>query len=174
MSLPQLYMRKSDLTDLPELAAKIGGLPEGITLRTHREGDDELWENLIEKSFGNRYGFEGCMRKFPGYRPEHCFYLTRDGKDIAVAAAVENRDFPGEGWLHFVGVDPEARGLGLAKKVVLAVLVSFYLRGFKTVILSTDDFRLSAIKTYLDLGFTPVMSHESHPARWDEVLKKLG
>ena len=44
-------------------------------------------------------------------------------------------------------------------------------------ILTTDDFRLAAIKTYLDAGFRPVLwadSESDQRARWDAVIAQLG
>jgi hypothetical protein len=43
-------------------------------------------------------------------------------------------------------------------------------------VLTTDDFRLAAIKTYLDAGFLPVMWEDPESdmkARWDKVLCEL-
>ncbi len=40
--------------------------------------------------------------------------------------------------------------------------------------LCTDDWRLPAVKTYLNLGFEPEIIHESHPARWKAVFETLG
>ena len=73
-----------------------------------------------------------------------------------------------------VGVDPDTRGLGLSLPIVAAALISLRERGFASAMLSTDDFRIPAIKTYLRLGFEPVMSHESHPERWAAVMEKIG
>jgi tRNA-Thr(GGU) m(6)t(6)A37 methyltransferase TsaA len=39
--------------------------------------------------------------------------------------------------------------------------------------LDTDDFRLSAIRAYLDLGFQPEQRHPSHPERWAVILARL-
>jgi hypothetical protein len=49
-------------------------------------------------------------------------------------------------------------------------------RGCKRITLTTDDFRLAAIKTYLDGGFCPVMWQDDDSdmkARWDTVLKEM-
>ena len=46
--------------------------------------------------------------------------------------------------------------------------------GWAVARLWTDDWRLPAIKTYLNLGFEPDIEHESHPERWRAVFEKLG
>ncbi len=172
--LPQLFMRKKHLDDLPELSRQAGTLPAGVSLHTHRAGDEAAWERIIERSFGSHYSFEDWLPRFGVYDPSYVFYLTKDGIDVATTSAVEQANFSGEGWLHMVGADPAAQGLGLSRHVVLAALYSFYARGYQSVVLSTDDFRIPAICTYLRLGFEPVMSHESHPARWEEIYRKIG
>src|SRR5690606_36526282 len=70
--------------------------------------------------------------------------------------------------------DPRNRGKGLGKLVSVAVLNDLYERGFRRCMLRTDDFRLPAIKTYLDLGFVPDMKDDSHPERWAKVWDALG
>jgi hypothetical protein len=39
--------------------------------------------------------------------------------------------------------------------------------------LDTDDFRLPAVKTYLNLDFVPIYVDVDQPDRWCEVLEKL-
>ena len=167
-NLPQLFMRKTDMENIPEII-----LPEGIILHTHIPGHEADWETLIERSFGSHFGFDSSLTSRKGYKPEHVFYLSRGKKELATTSAIEKDEFPGEGWLHMVGVDPDARGMGLSLSIVAAALRSFRERGFNSVMLSTDDFRIPAIKTYLRLGFNPVMSHESHEARWAAIMEKL-
>lgn len=166
---PQLFMRHPDTGKLPPLA-----LPYGIALHSHTDGHEREWEELIEKAFGVRYSFESAIRNAGGYRPEYVLYLSRDGKDIATATAVEKDTFPGEGWFRMIGVDPEARGIGAGRLISLAALHSLAARGYKTVVLSTDDERLPAINLYYSLGFRPIYTHESHKERWEKILKSIG
>lgn len=46
--------------------------------------------------------------------------------------------------------------------------------GLESAMLQTDDFRLPAIRTYLNLGFTPMIVHENQFARWVLVFAQLG
>lgn len=167
-NLPQLFMRHPDITNLPPLV-----LPEGYSLHTHQDGIkamDDNWEDLIEKAFGCRFSFDQFIRNGGGYKPEYVLYIRKDGKDIATTTAIENSKFPGEGWFRMVGVSPEARGSGAGRMVTLAALHSLADRGYKSVVLSTDDERIPAICLYLSLGFEPVYSHESHEKRWEKVM----
>ena len=167
-ALPQLFMRQPDITHLPPLA-----LPEGFSLHSHIEGQDKNWEELIEKAFGTHFSFNDFIVNGGGYKPEYVLYIAKDGVDIATATAVEKDIFPGEGWFRMIGTAPEARGLGAGKLVCLAALHSLAARGYKSVVLSTDDARIPAIKLYLSLGFEPIFTHESHEERWKNVLEKI-
>ncbi len=163
--LPQLFMRKPDMTDLSPLI-----LPEGFSLHTHSNEYEQVWEDIIEKAFGTHYSFEKCIRNGGDYKPEYVLYIAKDGKDIATTTAVEKESFPGEGWFRMVATIPEARGLGAGRLVTTAALHSLLKRGYKSVVLSTDDERIAAIKLYLSLGFEPIYTHESHKERWKKIM----
>ena len=166
--LPQLFMRHPDLTKLPPLV-----LPEGFTLHTHEPGMEPVWEELIEKAFGNHYAFDAVISSADNYDPSQVLYIAKNGVDIATTTATEKEWFPGEGWFRMVGVAPEARGQGAGRMIGLAALHTLAKQGYKTAVLSTDDFRIPALGLYFSLGFEPLMNHESHPARWEAVMKKL-
>lgn len=167
-ALPQLFMRQPDIAHLPSLA-----LPEGFSLHSHIEGQEKNWEELIEKAFGSHFSFNDFIVNGGGYKPEYVLYIAKDGVDIATATAVEKDIFPGEGWFRMIGTSPEARGLGAGKLVCLAALHSLAARGYKSVVLSTDDERIPAIKLYLSLGFEPIFTHESHEERWKKVFENI-
>ena len=168
MSLPQIFMRKSDMDNLKPFA-----LPEGFALHSHIEGQETNWEDLIEEAFGCRFSFDACIRNGGHYKPEHVLYISKDGVDIATATAVEKAEFPGEGWFRMVGTRPSARGLGAGRMVLNACLHSLAARGYKSVVLSTDDERIPALKLYLSLGFEPLYTHESHKERWEKIMKEI-
>lgn len=168
MAEPQLFLRKPNMNDLSPLT-----LPEGYALHSHIEGQESNWEDIIEEAFGIRYSFEKCIRNGGGYKPEYVLYISKDGKDIATATAVEKEDFPGEGWLRMVGTRPSARGMGAGRLVLNACLHSLAARGYKSVVLSTDDHRIPALKLYLSLGFEPIYTHESHKERWEKIMEIL-
>lgn len=168
MPIPQLFLRKPNMNDLPPIS-----LPEGLSLHTHTEGMESVWEDIIEDAFEQHFSFDACIRNAGDYRPEHVLYIAKNGKYIATTTAVEKADFPGEGWFRMVGTKKEARGLGAGRLVMLCALHSLAARGYKSTVLSTDDNRLSAIALYLSLGFEPLITHESHPARWEKVMQNL-
>lgn len=165
--IPQLIMRHPNITELPPLT-----LPTGMTLHTHLEGQEAVWERIIESAFGAHFDFDFLI-KAGDYHPSHVLYLCKDGVDVATTTAVENAAYPNEGWFRMVGVHQDARGMGAGRLIALAALHNLKERGYKTAVLSTDDARIPAISLYLSLGFEPVYSHESHKERWKKVFEVL-
>ena len=160
-------MRIPDLSSLAPLE-----IPEGMSIHTHRPGDESAWEEIIESAFGVKYDF-AHLDRLGGYASEYVFYAEKDGRQLATATAVENPAYPGEGWFRMIGAHQSARGLGAGRAVCLAALHSLKKRGYKSVVLSTDDERIPAISLYYSLGFRPVYSHESHTARWEKILPQI-
>ncbi len=170
---PQLVMRRDTLDDLPPLE-----IPTGYTLRTSREGDGAHWARILSESFQVEWtdaDFTRIMVEDPAYRPDRIIFACGpDNVPCAVAAAYRKTETPDEGYLHYVGCRPGHAGKRLGWLVSLACLYKFREEGCSTVVLNTDDFRLPAIKTYLRLGFHPVIVHENQHARWAAIYAALG
>ena len=170
---PQLSMRRESLEDLWEQR-----LPEGYAFRAYRKKDAEAWCAIMNESIGEGWTRERFCRELlnpPQFDPEGLFFVTCEDKPIATACAwrdsVEEREL---GQVHMVGALKAHRGKKLGRFLTLSVLHYFKKRGFRSAELSTDDFRLPAIRIYLDCGFEPKIIHESHRARWVEVYAELG
>lgn len=170
---PQLSMRRPSLADLPPLV-----IPEGYTLRTYRPGDGVHWERVIGESFGweKRDGlFMVHIRFDNAFRPERVFFIFKGDEGVAASSAWYRPEFGAEtGYLHFVGSLPSERGKSLGKLVSLACLYRMRDEGRTQAILDTDDFRVPAIKTYLGLGFEPLLRHENQRERWRRIFEVLG
>jgi mycothiol synthase len=172
--LPQLELRLASLDLLPEVE-----LADGYVLRTYREGDLAAWGRLIGECIGGQYDEAACreslMMDTPQFAPEDVFFLEKEGGVVGTACALrKHATGEGPGYLHMVAVDAAHRGHRLGRVLAVAALRRFRELGYRDVILQTDDFRLPAIRAYLDLGFAPVFTHDSHAARWREVYEKLG
>ena len=168
----QLRMRRPNLEGLGEVIS-----PEGYRIRTYREGDEEKWAEIINNSLGSRWDAERCRRELTGrpqFRPDGLFFATCNGEPVGTTCAWTR--LPNEteaGYIHMVGVIPEHRGRKLGYALCLSALHFFKENGFQRADLHTDDFRLPAIKTYLNLGFEPDLTDRSHKARWSAVFAKL-
>ena len=172
--LPQLEMRLPSLASLPEVE-----VADGYALRTYREGDLAAWAALVSECIGGRYDEAACRESLlmgtPQFAPEDLFFAEK-GDEVAGTACAHRKHAPAEGpgIIHMVGVFAAHRGHGLGRALVTSALVRLRDLGYRDAILSTDDFRLSAIRTYLGLGFRPVFSHPSHTGRWEALYQQLG
>ncbi|MBI3910993.1 MAG: GNAT family N-acetyltransferase [Armatimonadetes bacterium] len=169
----QMYMLRPHLEGLPELA-----LPAGFGLRTYRPGDEAAWARIMNHCIGRDWTTDRCRREMvenPAIPPDSFFFATRGDEPVGTACAQIQP--PGQrdlGTIHMVGVAPECRGHGLGTLLTLAVLRWLADQGFRRAQLSTDDWRLPAIRTYLRLGLLPVLFDARHRARWQAVCAQLG
>ena len=170
--LPQLHMRRR-LDVLPELS-----VPAGFELRTFRPDDVARWAELLAAN--GELGEWSVERASPYFAPESrmvlagSFFVTHGDKLVATAQLHLHPDdayapTPELGW---VAARPEYRGRGLGRAVCLAVLRFAAAAGHEAIFLRTDDHRLPAIRTYLQLGFEPWLIDPSAPGRWARILTR--
>lgn len=151
-------------------------LPPGFTLRTAHRDDADGLAKVLTAAFDEPWTPERVQHGLlddPGVPVT--FLIEREGEIVATASYQEQAEpDPMAGWVHWVGVHPDARGHGLGEIVSARVVAEAADRGRSCVLLTTDDPRLPAIRTYLKLGFVPDSWHGSHEKRWDGVMKKIG
>lgn len=164
----QLIMRHPDLSTVPDLS-----LPEGYRVHTYEPSLKNRWTEIVISAFDEPYDFDDKTAR-PKWCPERMFFVEVDGVDIATATCYEHWDYPGEGFLHMVGTAKEGKGKGAGRIATQAVLIWLRDNGYKTCILSTDDFRLPALHVYYSLGFRPVMNRADMPERWKKVYENIG
>jgi mycothiol synthase len=101
-------------------------------------------------------------------------YVIEDGGKLVATASVRyHARFPESGYVHWVGVDPAARGKRLGTVVMEAVMRRFAADGRTSSILETDDVRLPAIASYLGQGYIPQYADPDHEDRWSAVFIQL-
>ena len=178
----QLRMLRPHLDDLPPLE-----VPAGYSLRTYRPGDERAWGEIMEAAGGIGQGWtvervRERMIDREQFEPQGMFFATSDaegGQPVATATAwratAGERD---QGNVHMVCALESHRARGLGRLVTLAVLRYLRQRGFQRADLSTDDWRLAAIKSYLGLGFVPVYlpdpdGTDPHEPRWSAIFAQL-
>lgn len=172
MASNQLQMVRRGFDDLPEIE-----VPEGYGLRTYLQGDEAAWAEIMNTGVGE-WTVERVRENLTGmpqFRADGLFFATCEGRAVGTACAWrQNAQEWKKGYLHMVCVLPEHRGKQLGHLVTLAVLHWFRDHGFEEVWLSTDDHRIPAIKSYLRLGFEPVIPDDTFRARWDAVFAQIG
>jgi mycothiol synthase len=160
-------------------------VPSGYRLRTFRAGDEQAWGEIMatEGGIGREWSVEKVRERIverPQFDPAGLFFATSDTDDDrpVASACAWWREEGDMGNVHMVCAVPSHRGRGLGRLVTVAVLHRLRERGFRSADLTTDDFRLAAIKSYLGMGFVPVYRTDpdrldDHEARWSAVFAAL-
>jgi len=163
----QLAMKARLDVPLPEP----GPMPPRMSLHAADGHERASWNWIIKASFDDRQDY-GMIERDPGCAPERVFFLRHARMDVATATAQLKG---GKGYIHMVGVHPAYAGMGCGRFVVLEAMKCLKGLGYSECHLTTDDFRLPAIKTYLSLGFEPRYDSgdEEMAARWKDVFAKL-
>lgn len=160
----QLAMRRDMTLPLPEIAPD-----KDFNVHTADAGSPSVWEWIIGASFGHPIPYSKITDD-PRCAPERVFFVKEHAQDIGTCSL---QVAPEKTSLHMVGVHPWAAGRGAIRFAIDAALRCAKDMGISEVHLTTDDFRLPAIRTYLDFGFEPVEDDEEMKARWAAVREKL-
>ncbi len=171
---PQLRMLRDNLHDLPPL-----DIPAGYTLRHFREGDQPGLDEVMSDAFEGPMDFAVYVMQNPGFMPQRTSVICQDQTIVAVASMLyepicpaANRD--GAAFLHWVAGRRGHAGKRLGYYVCLAVMYRMISEGYRLAGLGTDDDRLAAIKTYLNLSFVPQLVSDCQRDRWRKILTDLG
>ena len=155
-------------------------LPDGFTCRTFRKGEEEIWVNIckcgiIKEDADVEAEWQKRIVKEPMDPEKDVFFVCDEtGKPVATFAGYVLAD--GTGNVHMVAAAPEARGKGLGKYMVSAVLQKMAKEvpaETHMLRLTTHDFRLPAVCGYLKGGFHPVLYDEGMEERWRKVCEEL-
>ena len=170
----QLQMRRDGFEDLPPLRC-----PDGYYIRTYQPGDADHWARLMDTVFvDNRRTAADAhadVIDHPNFDPAGFCFVIHEGIPIGTACAWKVT-IRGErvGYIDMLGVLPEHTGQKLGRSLTLFLLHYFRTQDVESVMLDTDDFRLPAIKNYINLGFAPVYADDLHRLRWQAIFEKLG
>ena len=169
----QLKMGLQDLENLPKLQC-----PDGYHIRTYQKGDEGHWARIMDIPFVDQGrtaqdAYTNVINQ-PNFEPDGFCFVVHEGIPIGTAYAYTRR-LCGKiiGYIDMLAVLPEHRGYKLGKWLTVFVLYYFKARDVAYVMLDTDDFRLPAIKNYLNLGFVPVAAGVNHVERWRAIFEKL-
>lgn len=148
----------------------------GYKFREFAVGDENGMLAALDLSFPE---YEWNLDKLREQTTEHphrqgCFVVEGPRGVAATVTALVWPGAPDEGYVHWLAVHPHERGRRLGALAMLSLVRFFRGLGLSSCVLDTDDFRLPALKTYLDLGFEPVMVEEGHAERWAQVRLALG
>ncbi len=139
--------------ELPEISVLAGQL-----VRQHYGFDAKRFLLIDDPEAGYAWWFEKELRN----RRAMIWCAKQDGKVVGYAyARLEERDWNAlldeHGALHDILVDPAARGQGIGRRLLLAVLAELKQRGALRVVLHTATQNVSAHKLFASVGFRQTM-----------------
>ena len=153
-------------------------LPEGVAVETFSERSSALddWLDIVQ--YGLTDGrldadcYDRCMAQMENYDDSKCFFLVENGKAVATITVICDNKTK-EGYIHMVACIPECRGKGYGTLLNDIAIYTLKSCGMESAYLTTDDFRIPAIKSYLRCGFLPDLSTENFSRRWDKIMTEI-
>lgn len=152
-------------------------LPSGVEIKTFNElgGALEAWLDIVrymgqtEGKTGDREYYDNVMTSCDNYNEDMCYFLTVDAQPAATVTVICNYSEK-KGYVHMVCCKPQFRGRGFGHILNDVAVNALKREGMKTAHLTTDDWRIPAIKTYLKSGFKPDLdSEDDFKERWDKI-----
>ena len=152
-------------------------IPEGYFLHTLQRGDEEKYSDLLYSAGFRKWDLADVEKARQKCLENGIFILVEKSTGRFAACAYCNRGpVPGEeggGILGMVAVAPDLRGHHLAEVVCRAVIQKFREHSYTRLCLFTDETRLPALKTYLKLGWKPVIRSEDSLQSWQNIAGML-
>jgi len=173
-AMPQLQML---WPERPAGRVPAVSLPDGYVMRTYRPEDDEAFIRLMQSATFTDWGRQTLDGALAKALPEGIFFAVCQASGQIAATAMATHcptpELPFAGELGWVAADPAHQGKRLGRAVCAAALDRFKRAGYRCVYLRTDDWRLPAIRTYLRLGFVPLLVAPEMRERWRVLCEKL-
>ena len=152
-------------------------LPHGHSLRTYEPGDEPRFFEVMELA-----GWPGWDAK--RLRPwrdrvlsEGWFMVVHEKSNEVVATGMalrDRREFGRQGGeIGWIAVDPAHRGKGLGATVSAAATTRLLEEGYRDIHLYSEDWRLAALRIYLELGYNPLLYASEMLGRWRTVCAQL-
>jgi mycothiol synthase len=155
-------------------------LPPAYTLRTFQSEDEDAYLNLMAEVGFDTFDHDSLKHWLMRVLPDGFFIIVHHPMNeiVATAMASHNPDpiHPFGGELGWVAARVEHRGHGLGSVVCAAATARFIKAGYRRIYLRTDDWRFPALKTYLNLGYTPFIygpEPQRMQARWKAICDTL-
>ena len=164
---------------LPGTPIRNDPLPEGYSVSRFTKDEDRLaWcecckNGLIPDDAGIEAFYHDIESRPDINIYEDVFFLDYQGEHVGTVTAFIHKD-SNIGDMHMVGLKPEFRGRGLAKYFCIITEKKLSEAGVPLIRLTTDEWRKSAVKSYLSGGFLPVDYDTGMEERWRAVLTEYG
>ncbi len=154
-------------------------LNDGVEVKTIREIENgvELWLDIARYIWAGdpipETIFTKNMTNYPNFDENMCYFLIKDGVPAATFTVICDYEKK-RGYIHMVACKPEFRGLGFGNLMNNIMVFVLKREGMESAYLTTDDFRIPAIKSYLKAGLVPDLETEpDFKERWDKVYAEI-
>jgi mycothiol synthase len=152
-------------------------LPDGYMLRTYRPGDERRFFDLMALAGWPDWDDARLRPWAARLLPDGWFMAVHRASDTIVATAMALRDcgeFGVEGGeLGWVAANPVQLGKRLGTSVSAAVTTRLLAARYRHIHLYTEVWRLAAVKTYLKLGYVPLLYAPEMPERWRTICDQV-
>lgn len=141
------------------------------------EGAMDAWLDIVQ--YGLTSGkldadyYRRTMTAHENYSEDKCFFILENESPVATLTVICNYKTK-EGYIHMVACHESARGKGYGTLLNCNAVSTLKKEGMETAYLTTDDWRIPAIKSYLRAGFAPDLSTEDFRERWAKIYTQLG
>ena len=170
--MEQLVMRwkKTALPDAPDWTGYVFRCFDGS------DEDIEAWLDIVQYGLTEKREdkafFRQCMYSHGNLEYDKFFMVECGGVPAATLAVICDYEKK-QGYIHMVACKPEFRGRGIGTRLNTEAVRALVSSGMETAYLTTDDFRIPAIKSYLKAGFVPDIKDEEHKKRWEKVFDTI-
>lgn len=165
----QVFMRHTG--PLPTVLRQV---PEGFAVREASLADDQQLSVVLTDAFQETWDTQRVRDVLlQAADVVRTWVVVRDDEIVGTASERDDERYPGDGYVHWVGVLPSVAGHGLGALITEACLVGSSERGLTTAVLATDDFRQAAIRAYLRLGFLPEYRSDEERQGWTQAFRQL-
>jgi mycothiol synthase len=151
--------------------------PPGYAVRTYRRGDEPCFFQVMEQAGWPGWDYEKLQPRIAKIPPGAWFMAIHEesSRIVATAMAVHSHteQHPFGAALGWVAGDPAHAGKGLGGLVCAAATRRLIEARCRNIHLYTEDRRLPALKTYLKVGYEPLLDLPEMPERWRAVCEQL-
>jgi len=164
---------------LPENARKTiaFGVPNQFLLRPYTHSDQQAILDLMKAAGFDCWNGDTLKQAMTLCVPDG-FILLIDGSNGNIVSTMMARHLsdqlhPYGGRIDWLAADPNYQGKGAGYLAAAAVVNRLIEINYRYIYVTTDDFRLAAIKTFLKIGFLPNLYRPEMYARWEAICQKL-
>ena len=151
-------------------------IPAGCSVkRLHEVANGvDVWLDIVQyglsKGLKDRSYYDKSMAS-DRYSPEDTLFVFCDGEPAATVTVICG-ETEGGGRVHMVACKPGFRGRGIGHCLSAVAVCELKKRGAEHACLTTDDWRVPAVKSYLKSGFLPDIPEgdAEMSSRWENVL----